>query len=69
MNALFVKEVNAETGEEIVRPMNEQELSVIADDEAKAKAEIETKKQKATAKAALLTKLGITEDEARLLLG
>ena len=68
MNALFVKEVNAETGEEIVREMNQQELSVIADDEAKAKAEIETKKQKAIQKAALLEKLGITADEAKLLL-
>jgi hypothetical protein len=68
MNGLFVKEVNAETGEEIVREMNEQELSVIAEDEAKAKAEIETKKQKAIEKAALLEKLGITADEAKLLL-
>ena len=68
MNALFVKEVNAETGEEIVRPMNEQELLVIANDEAKAKAELETKKQKAIEKAALLEKLGITADEAKLLL-
>lgn len=60
--------VNIETGEEITRDMNAAELAQqvldIAAKEAKdaalAKAEAD--------KAALLTKLGITADEAKLLL-
>ena len=63
-----VKIVNCETGEEIVRDANADELAQMeldAANEAARKAEAETK---ATAKAALLNKLGITAEEARLLL-
>jgi hypothetical protein len=64
----IIKLVNATTGEEIEREMNAEELAewnaVIAEKEALAAAEA----QKAADKAALLSKLGITEDEAKLLL-
>jgi hypothetical protein len=64
----IIKLVNATTGEEIEREMNSQELAdwkkVIAENEAFLDAEA----QKAADKAALLSKLGITEDEAKLLL-
>jgi hypothetical protein len=59
---------DAETGETIEREMNSQELAQWqADQEAKAIIEAETE-AKATQKAALLNRLGITEDEAKLLL-
>jgi hypothetical protein len=63
-----VKIVNAETGEEIIRDMNTEE---IAQFEAAVKRNAERKElaEKAeTDKAALLAKLGITADEAKLLL-
>jgi hypothetical protein len=60
---------NAETNEIIDREMNDVEFSKYQTEKAAAviyKAEAEVK---ATAKSALLEKLGITEDEAKLLLG
>jgi len=64
-----VKIVNAETGEETMRNMNEAELTQLAKDVAEREA-IEAAEAKAEAdKAALLAKLGITADEAKLLLG
>lgn len=68
MNQLSVKLVNAETGQEVIREMNEEELADLANEEAKEKAIQKAKKQKAIDKAALLEKLGISEDEAKLLL-
>ena len=65
----IIKLVNAETGEEIEREMNAEELKSYKSMQAKAKAELEAEAKAATDKAALLEKLGITEDEARLLLG
>jgi hypothetical protein len=60
---------NAETGEIIEREMNATESQQYEKDklaaEAKAAAEVKAK----TDKAALLTKLGITADEAQLLIG
>ena len=64
-----VKIVNAQTGEEIIRDANAEEIAQMeldAANEAERKAEAEAK---ATAKAALLTRLGITAEEAQLLLG
>jgi len=63
-----VKIVNAESGEEIIRDANAKELAQMEidaanDDATKAKADA-----KATAKAALLTQLGITAEQAKLLL-
>lgn len=63
-----VKIVNAETGEEIIRDMNADELAQLEIDKATAKAQADATLAKEAAKADLLTKLGITEDEAKLLL-
>lgn len=63
----IIKIHNAETGEVIEREMNDDELEQLAIDKATAEAQIEAEAQKAADKAALLTKLGITADEAKLL--
>lgn len=63
-----VKIVNAETGEEVIRDMNAQELAELEADKAAALAKAAAEAEKAHNKAALLAKLGITEDEAKLLL-
>jgi len=60
--------VNAETGEEIVRELNADELAQQAIDVAAHEAKTAAAEQAATDKAALLAKLGITADEAKLLL-
>jgi hypothetical protein len=60
---------NSETGEVIDREMTDAEFKAHQDDRAAiAAAEIEAQTN-ANAKAALLAKLGITEDEAKLLIG
>jgi hypothetical protein len=64
-----VKIVNAETGEEIIRDANAEELAQMELDAANAKARKAEAEAKATAKAALLAQLGITEEQAQLLLG
>jgi hypothetical protein len=65
-------EVNCATGEVTERPLTAEELAqreADAQAAATAKAEEDAKAAAdAEAKAALLTKLGITEDEAKLLL-
>jgi len=64
-----VKIVNCETGEEIVRDATAQEIAqieVYAAQELAEKAEAEAK---ATTKAAILDRLGLTADEAKLILG
>lgn len=63
-----IKKYNCETGEEIVRDANEQELAQMELDAANAVARKAEAEAKATAKATLLSKLGITAEEARLLL-
>ena len=63
-----VKIVNAETGEEIIRDANEQELAQMEIDAANYAARKAEDETKATAKAALLTQLGITAEQAKLLL-
>ena len=63
-----VKIVNCETGEEIIRDANAAELAQIELDAANARKEKAEADAKASAKAALLSKLGISESEARLLL-
>jgi hypothetical protein len=65
------KEFNIETGEEIFTE-REETAAEVAEREAfqeRIAFLAQTEATKATEKAALLTKLGITEDEARLLLG
>jgi hypothetical protein len=66
-------EVNCATGEVIERPLTADEIK--ANEAAAAQAEADRLASeaeaatKAEAKAALLAKLGISEDEAKLLLG
>jgi hypothetical protein len=63
-----VKIVNAETGEEIIRDMNADEFAQHEIDKAAYKAEAKALAEKEAAKADLLAKLGISADEAKLLL-
>lgn len=70
---LEISIVNAETGEQIIREMTLEEiaaheagtLEAIKNEKQREAAAVEAEK----AKAALLAKLGITADEAALLLG
>jgi len=63
-------EINAQTGEEIFseREMTAKELKDRDESIAEGKAQQAEAESKATAKAALLEKLGITSEEAALLL-
>jgi len=63
-----VKIVNCETGEEIVRDATAEEIAQIELNSANAAAKQTEADAKATAKAALLAQLGITEEQAKLLL-
>ena len=69
MTKPMVKLVNAETGEEIVREMNAEELKQWEKDIAEANAEKEALAAKAAQRQAILDRLGLTADEAALLLG
>jgi len=60
---------NVETGEIIEREMNAEELAQWEADKIAAEAKARVKAEAAAARAALLARLGITEEEARLLLG
>jgi len=64
-----IKIVNCTTGEEIVRDANAEELAQIELDAANATARQAEATAKAAQRQALLTRLGITEEEARILLG
>ena len=65
-------EVNCETGEVIERPLTQEEIAQREADAAKAESDRVTLEAenatKAAQKAELLAKLGINEDEAKLLL-
>jgi hypothetical protein len=63
-----IKIHNIESGEVIEREMTADELTQWEADKAQAEAEAQAKAQAEAAKAALLQKLGITEEEAKLLL-
>jgi hypothetical protein len=60
--------INCETGETVERELNVEELAQQAIDEANSQTLKVEADAKATAKAALLTQLGITEEQAKLLL-
>jgi hypothetical protein len=60
---------NVETGEVITREMNAEELAQLAADKVVDNAIKATKAQAETDRIALLARLGITEEEAQLLLG
>ncbi len=64
-----VLEINAITGETVERDYTEAEAEQRAKDLAENKAQEKAKAERAAAKKALLDKLGITADEAALLLG
>ena len=63
-----IKITNITTGEEIEREMNAEELTQFEADQASRVAQQEAEAAKAVEKAALLAKLGITAEEATLLL-
>jgi hypothetical protein len=60
---------NVETDEVIDREMNDAEYAQYETDQAATAAEKAAESQKAADKAALLLQLGITEEQAKLLLG
>ena len=63
-----IKIHNVETGEIVEREFNSSELAQWETDQAEKQSQAEAEAQKAADKAALLTKLGISADEAKLLL-
>jgi hypothetical protein len=67
-NQYFEKIVNVETGEETIRPFTEDEIAKMEQGITEAQAKAAADNVKELEKTALLAKLGITEDEAKLLL-
>ena len=65
----IIKIVNAETGEEVERPMTAAEFKQYEAEQSAYAAKTEAEESKASEKAALLERLGITAEEAALLLG
>lgn len=61
--------INCNTGEVIETELTKEELTQQNIDEAAAKVFEEKAKDKAIARQAILDRLGLTEEEARLLLG
>ena len=59
---------NSATGEIVEREMNTQEFDQYETDQANDAVKAQAEATKAAEKAALLAKLGITDDEAKLLL-
>ena len=68
MAKLMIRIHNAETNEIIDREMNAEELAQFKLDAAKAEQDIVEEESKLAKKAALLERLGITEEEAKLFL-
>jgi hypothetical protein len=64
-----VKIVNCETGEEIIRDATAEEIAQMQLDIANAKAAKAEAEAKETARQEILDRLGLTADEAKLLLG
>lgn len=64
-----VLEIDCTTGQQTERPMTDAETEQLSKDQAETKVRIKADSDKAKAKAALLEKLGISADEAALLLG
>jgi hypothetical protein len=69
MTNQFRIEHNLETGEVIEIELTAEEIAELSALRAETETRIAAESQKATDKAALLAKLGITEDEVQLLLG
>ena len=68
MEKLFKTIHNVETGEVIQVELTESDLAIMASDKVEAETKKVAEEQAKADKAALLAKLGITADEARLLL-
>lgn len=69
MDNLMVQIIDCETGTEIIREMTSDEIAQYELDKASSIARAQEKLDQATTKAALLARLGITAEEAQLLLG
>jgi hypothetical protein len=59
---------NMETGQEITREMTADELAQLNEAKAKASQDIADAEAREVAKAAILDRLGLTSDEAKILL-
>ena len=68
MSKPMISILDAQTGEEVTREMNAAEFAQYKADQSDYEIQQAEKASKATAKAALLNKLGITAEEAVLLL-
>lgn len=66
---MIIQEHNVETGEVIEREATEAELAQFAKDQAAAEARAAAAAEAEAKRQALLDRLGITADEAKLLLG
>jgi hypothetical protein len=66
---MYEKIVDLKTGKETLREYSQEEIKAAEAEQVKAQAKLQAEAEKATAKAALLIKLGITAEEAQLLLG
>ena len=64
-----IVEINCETGEEIIREATKAELAQAKLDQELVAAEQAAAKTKAAQRQALLDRLGITSEEAKILLG
>lgn len=64
-----ITEINCETGEVITREPNEEEIEQAKKDAENYKKNIALLQAKENAKNELLERLGITQEEAKLLLG
>jgi len=64
-----IKIVNVETGEEIIRDANSEEIAQMELDAANYAAQKAEAKANEAQRQLILDKLGLTADEARLLLG
>ena len=69
MSRPIIRIHNVETNEVIDREMTDEEFAVYEADSAAEAARLAEQEAKAIAKQALLDKLGITAEEAQLLLG
>ena len=64
-----IKIINVETGEEITRDANAEELAQMQIDAANYLAKQAQAEAKETAKAAILDRIGLTADELKTILG
>jgi len=65
----YEKIVNVQTGEEILREYTSEEIELVEKAEAESVKATKELQAKAAARLVILEKLGLTEDEAKVLLG